>query len=48
MLEEIESYAQRGESFAFESTLAGLGYLPMTEPAQSDTTNPSLSRAARP
>jgi predicted ABC-type ATPase len=27
MLEEIESYAQRGESFAFETTLAGLGYL---------------------
>jgi predicted ABC-type ATPase len=27
MLEEIESYARRGESFAFETTLAGLGYL---------------------
>ncbi|MDR3159150.1 MAG: zeta toxin family protein [Zoogloeaceae bacterium] len=27
MLKEIESYARRGESFAFETTLAGLGYL---------------------
>jgi predicted ABC-type ATPase len=27
MLEEIEQYAKRGESFAFETTLSGLGYL---------------------
>ncbi|MDR0479161.1 MAG: zeta toxin family protein [Burkholderiaceae bacterium] len=27
MLEEIEACAQRGESFAFETTLAGQGYL---------------------
>jgi predicted ABC-type ATPase len=27
MLEEIESCVQKGESFAFETTLAGLGYL---------------------
>ncbi|MFT3811769.1 MAG: zeta toxin family protein [Acidovorax sp.] len=27
MLEEIEQYARRGDSFAFETTLAGLGYL---------------------
>ncbi|MCL2523852.1 MAG: zeta toxin family protein [Betaproteobacteria bacterium] len=27
MLEEIEQHAQRGESFAFETTLSGLGYL---------------------
>jgi predicted ABC-type ATPase len=27
MLKEIESYARRGESFAFETTLAGLRYL---------------------
>lgn len=27
MLEEIERHARRGESFAFETTLSGLGYL---------------------
>lgn len=27
MLEEIEHCAQRGESFAFETTLSGMGYL---------------------
>lgn len=27
MLEEIGQYARRGESFAFETTLSGLGYL---------------------
>ena len=27
MLQEIDQYAQRGESFAFETTLSGLGYL---------------------
>lgn len=27
MLEEIEQCARRGESFAFETTLSGLGYL---------------------
>jgi len=27
MLEEIEQYARQGESFAFETTLSGMGYL---------------------
>lgn len=31
MLEEIASCAQRGESFAFETTLSGLGYLRQIE-----------------
>ncbi len=29
MLEEIKSHAQRGDSFAFETTLSGRGYLEM-------------------
>ena len=49
MLQEIEQCARRGESFAFETTPPGLGYLRhIAEWGRERMTQPELSRAKNP